>query len=272
MVLYPILLAWFTAPSKFLPHDNGYEAKRYGPRISTQVLPLELPKNGDELAGTLRFGDTTLHDAQVKLFRRAQAWDNVFIEIYVLQFAAMALLVAPAGSMLLLQALAVGSIVVAGIFDHLENLRIDQILNSSGPPFEGLIAAVTLVSKVKWVAIFVAFLLLADLLWSHLPAAPAFRTALVAALVVASLVGFAGILFAVRALLSWAMVFYGLVPLLILWRYVLSPPVRAIDGQLRAAAERETRTMEQSGMAVRFDKRLVSDAPKWSLDDLERRI
>jgi ABC-type multidrug transport system fused ATPase/permease subunit len=272
IVVYPILLAWFTAPSKFLA-DNSYEAKLHGPRISARALPLELPKDEAELTRTLRANDPIRHEAQLRLHRRALAWDNVFIEIYVLQFAAVALMVVTSGRMRLLQILAIASIVTAGIFDWLENLSIQEILNCGGPPFGDLIARVTSVSTTKWIAIFVACSLLSPIVWRLPGTGHKFRIALCTALIVAAVVGFVGVLPSLHSLLPLSLLIYGIVPVLILWRFVISPAVDAIDTRLQATAAllatNEIQAMQEQGGVARFNVELRSTAPKWSLENLE---
>jgi len=252
LVIYPFLLMWFTAPSKFLD-DHSYEAQLHGPRISADALPLELPKDADALALTLRANDShEVHEAQLKLDRRALAWDYFFIEIYVLQFIGLALLAEPAGARRLFQALTISSILIAGIFDWLENFRIAEILNPGGPDFGDLIARVTKVSTVKWTAIFVACSMLIPLVRSLPDTGRKFRIALTTALIAASATGFAGIVPGHHNLLQPALGLYGVVPVLILWRFVLDPAIDAVDKRLRESAGPTEQT-----------------APKWSLDKLD---
>lgn len=259
LLVYPILLAWFTTPSRFLK-DDSYEAKLHGPQISSRVLPLELPKDEAELSQALKTYDSRVHDAQVELFRVAQAWDKVFIEIYVLQFVAMALLAEVTGLLGWIRALAVAAIATAGIFDWLENRRIDDILNQGYPQFGKLISQVTEVSTVKWVSLFIAFSLLAPVLWK-LDDSPKFRIALAAALVAASISGFIGVLVWPHALIGLAMGLYGIVPLLILWRFAVKPAIDFIDAKLRARA---------AHLVAEAPESTEEEAQEWSLDTLEK--
>ena len=274
IIIYAIAYPWFTAPSRFL-HDKSYAAQVQGSPIHLDMIALELPASSDDLAKTLLATEKrqhpAWHDAQLNLYRVAQAWDNVFIEIYVIQFISVVLLIAPhpRGWFTFLQGAAAGSMFVAGYFDWKENLRIDAILRLGEPPFGDLIRQVNLASEIKWAAFSLACLLLAVGIWQLADASRRLRIFLSSVLGIAGVAGAIGCIPGSHGMLNASVGFYGLMPILIFWNFVLRPVINRTDHLARALEEKTT--LEA---AIRTRERglphAVTEPPKWSLKDLEK--
>jgi hypothetical protein len=186
--------------------------------LSTRMIPLELPRNAEELRCALRLGDPR-ERAQRDLFERLVSLDDVFLWLYPLQLAAAALFVGVPGRKRLAGMTAM-VIVIAGVCDHFENRFLHAILISP-TELATLAAQVKTASLAKWTAWAVACLLMGVLLMKT--DAPRFtgawRTVVSLALILAGFVGLWGCLLAVLGslsayfLLNVAMALYAALPL-----------------------------------------------------------
>jgi len=274
IVVYAIVYPWFTAPSRFL-RDRSYAAQVQGSPLHLDMIALELPASDADLAKTLLATEKrqhpAWHEAQLNQYRVAQAWDNVFIELYVIQFISVVLLVAPyrRAWIVFAQGAASGAMLVAGYFDWKENLRIDQILRLGEPPFGDLIRQVNVVSEIKWAAFSLASLLLAVAILQLADASRRMRVILSVVLGTAGVCGVIGCIPGIHWMLSASVGFYSLMPILIFWNFVVHPAIYRADGWARAL---EQRTMLESMSRIRERgiERPAAEPPKWSLKDLDK--
>lgn len=283
IVLYGVLYPAFTAPSRFPIYNNSYQAILHGtPRAD--MIRLELPASPEELEKTLHADAGTRkdhprwYDAQLHLYRRAQSWDNYFIEIYVLQFLSLVFLIGGSGVLTRIgRVLASLAILVTGIFDWLENIRIDAILYPGVPPFaKELVQQVKSASETKWAAFALSCLLLSLLAWQLPVVSKKVRMVLIATLFGAAVTLAIGC-FGPRNLLQAGAALYMIMPLTSFWSFVLHPLIRRAD---RRARSWDAKKEESAGFTMRYlvghevehervDTR-PKEPPKWSLDDFEK--
>jgi hypothetical protein len=283
IVLYGIFYSWFTAPSRFL-NDTSYDAKLVRSPIAADMIRLELPANAADLAKTMHADVMEQHPswypAQLKLYRLAQDWDNVFIEIYVLQYLSLVLVIG--GGLRGLTGFARGlagiAILITGIFDWLENIRIHAILYPDAPHFaDSLIEQLKSASETKWAAFSVSCLLLSLLVWRLPVVSRTLRIALVASLCGAAALVALGCFPGYSQWLKAGTGLYMIMPILAFWSFVLHPAIHFLDERVRGSESQlpiKFKALGLVGPSSEIEATPLSDRkkepPKWSLNDLEK--
>jgi hypothetical protein len=283
IVLYAIFYSVFTAPSRFL-NDTSYDAKLVRSPITADMIRLELPANAADLAKTMQADVMEQHPswypAQLKLYRVAQDWDNVFIEIYVLQYLSLVLVIGGGlrGLTGFARVLAGIAILITGIFDWLENIRIHAILYPGVPPFaKDLVEQLKSASETKWTAFSISCLLLSLLVWRLPIVSRTLRIELVASLFGAAAFVALGCFPGYSQGLKAGTGLYIIMPIIAFWSFVLHPAIHFLDERVRGSESQFPITFKALGLVGPISElkaaplsEIKKEPPKWSLNDLEK--